>query len=182
MGLNNKKNGKIDANKEEIKELFNIISKQLDALSHFHYTPKPVVNDMNIISIKNNNNDMKSILIENINPTNESDANALAPEDIYKKKKGRKAALKSDAEYDRDDKKRLRSATKAKNRKEKKQKNIDDTMKAKADSTSKEARKLESKAIDDIMKTDKRIIQGKHSDSTSYNNSTSFFTKVQNQK
>lgn len=182
MGLNNKKNGKIDANKEEIKELFNIISKQLDALSHFHYTPKPVVNDMNIISMNNNNNDMRSILIENINPTNESDANALGPEDIYKKKKGRKAALKSDAEYDRDDKKRLRSASKAKNRKEKKQKNIDDIMKAKADSTSKEARKLENKAIDDIMKSDKRIIQGKHSDSTSYNNSTSFFTKVQNQK
>ena len=172
---------KLDANKEEIKELFNIINKQLDALSHFHYTPKPVVNDINITSIKNSSS-IRSILIENINPTSESDANALAPEDVYKKKTGRSAALKADVEYDRDDKKRLRQASKSKKRKEKKQKTIDDTMKAKANINSKEARKLDEKQVDDIIRTDKRVTQGKNSDSTSYSNSTTFFTKVQNLK
>jgi U3 small nucleolar RNA-associated protein MPP10 len=172
---------KLDANKEEIKELFNIINKQLDALSHFHYTPKPVVNDINITSIKNRSS-IRSILIENINPTSESDANALAPEDVYKKKTGRSAALKADAEYDRDDKKRLRLASKSKKRKEKKQKTMDDTMKAKANINSKEARKLDEKLVDDIIRTDKRVTQGKNSDSTSYSNSTTFFTKVQNLK
>jgi U3 small nucleolar RNA-associated protein MPP10 len=174
-----------DANKQEIKELFNIINKQLDALSHFHYTPKPVVNDINITSIKNTTtSNMRSILIENINPTNESDANALAPDEVYKKKTGRDASLKSNVEYDRDDKKRLRSASKSKKRKEKKQKTIDDTIKAKANIYSKEARKLDDKLVDDIIKQDKRVTIGKNStdDTSSFSNSKSFFTKVQNLK
>lgn len=177
-------NKNIDSNKEEIKQLFHIISKQLDGLSHFHYTPKPVVNDINITSIKNNNTSIKTILIENINPTNESDANALAPDEIYKKKTGRNASLKADVEHDRDDKKRLRSASKSKKRKEKKQKTTEDTAKAKANIYSKEARKLDEKQVDDIIKTDKRVVIGKNSteDTSSFTNSKAFFTKVQNLK
>ncbi|KAG6510368.1 hypothetical protein ZIOFF_028378 [Zingiber officinale] len=65
--------------KEELKAtmLFKKISLKLDALSHFHFAPKPVIEDM---SIQVN---VPALAMEEVAPLVASDAAMLAPEEIF---------------------------------------------------------------------------------------------------
>jgi len=155
-----------DSNKVLLKELFQKVCRQLDSLTHFHFTPKPVVIEPSISVTAA----LPSIAFEDIGVNAESSANAAAPGDIHRKKKGRDAALVADAELTREDRNRLRLAKKNKKRKEK-------GLHA---PTSKQ---LESNEIDNIFRHDKRVVSGNvvESKQVDYGNSSNFFKKLDNQ-
>ncbi|CAI2184095.1 11050_t:CDS:10, partial [Funneliformis geosporum] len=83
---------------------------QTNALSNFHYTPKPPKPEITIIS------DLPAISMEEVIPVNVSDAKLLAPEEVYDKKKGE---IKGETEKDSNEKKRAHVAKKRAKKKEK---------------------------------------------------------------
>ncbi|KAG6473399.1 hypothetical protein ZIOFF_067315 [Zingiber officinale] len=88
-----------DKLKIEATMLFKKISLKLDALSHFHFAPKPVIEDM---SIQVN---VPALAMEEVAPLVVSDAAMLAPEEIFHGK----GNIKEEAELTKEERKRRRA-------------------------------------------------------------------------
>ena len=166
-----------DENITNIKGLFHKICRQLDALSHFHYTPRPIVEEGNVAKEA-----LPSISLEDVTPTTESASSAFtnaAPETVHEKKRGRAAALVADAELTSDDKKRRRLASKATRRK---LRQADDVKERALSNTGKSSAKYEKLKTDEILRNDKRVTVQRHSgDNTDYTKSSKLFTQLQDQ-
>lgn len=104
-GLVSKASSATDELKKEASTLFKKLCLRLDALSHFHFTPKPVIEDM---SIQTN---VPALAIEEIAPLAVSDAAMLAPEEVFSGKGG---DLKEEAELTQAERKRRRANKKRK--------------------------------------------------------------------
>lgn len=81
--------------RNEMKMLFANLCSKLDALSNYHFAPRPVADEANVRS-----SSTPAIAMEEVLPLHVSDANGLAPEEIYGKKKGREAILRGESEMD----------------------------------------------------------------------------------
>ncbi|KAL5813858.1 hypothetical protein ACOSQ4_024499 [Xanthoceras sorbifolium] len=88
-----------DEQKKEASMLFKKLCLKLDALSHFHFTPKPVIEDM---SIQTN---VPALAMEEIAPIAVSDAAMLAPEEVF----DGKGDVKEEAELTQAERKRRRA-------------------------------------------------------------------------
>uniref|UniRef100_A0A2P2JRF4 U3 small nucleolar ribonucleoprotein protein MPP10 n=1 Tax=Rhizophora mucronata TaxID=61149 RepID=A0A2P2JRF4_RHIMU len=93
-----------DEQKKEASMLFKKLRLKLDALSHFHFAPKPLVEDM---SIQVN---VPALAMEEIAPLAVSDAAMLAPEEVF----SGKGDFKEDAELTQEERKRRRAKKKRK--------------------------------------------------------------------
>jgi U3 small nucleolar RNA-associated protein MPP10 len=169
---------KEDVNMTNIKGLFHKICRQLDALSHFHYTPRPIVEEANVSSQA-----VPSISLEDVTPVTESAntefANA-APEKLLEKKRGRAAALIADAELTSDDKKRRRLASKTVRRKQRQATEQTEKMLAQS---GKGSAKYEKEKTDEILRSDKRVTVQKYGDGDrmDYTKSSKLFSHLQEQ-
>ncbi|XP_018821282.1 U3 small nucleolar ribonucleoprotein protein MPP10 [Juglans regia] len=93
-----------DEKKKEASVLFKKLCLKLDALSHFHFTPKPVIEDMTIQT------NVPALAMEEIAPVAVSDAAMLAPEEVF----AGKGDIKEEVELTQADRKRRRANKKRK--------------------------------------------------------------------
>ncbi|CAD6271515.1 unnamed protein product [Miscanthus lutarioriparius] len=88
-----------DELKKEANTLFKRICLKLDALSHFHFAPKPVIEDMSVQA------NVPALAMEEIAPVAVSDAAMLAPEEIFEGK----GDVKEEGELTQAERKRRRA-------------------------------------------------------------------------
>ncbi|KAK6920692.1 U3 small nucleolar ribonucleoprotein complex, subunit Mpp10 [Dillenia turbinata] len=93
-----------DEQKKEASMLFKRLCLKLDALSHFHFAPKPVIEDMSIQA------NVPALAMEEIAPVAISDAAMLAPEEVF----SGKGDIKEEAELTQEERKRRRANKKRK--------------------------------------------------------------------
>ncbi|CAL1405226.1 unnamed protein product [Linum trigynum] len=93
-----------DEQKKEASTLFKKLCLKLDALSHFHFAPKPVIEDMSIQS------NVPALAMEEIAPDAVSDAAMLAPEEVF----SGKGNVKAEVELTQTERKRRRAKKKRK--------------------------------------------------------------------
>ncbi|XP_043726180.1 U3 small nucleolar ribonucleoprotein protein MPP10 [Telopea speciosissima] len=98
-----------DERKKEASLVFKTLCLKLDALSHFHFTPKPVIEDMSIQA------NVPALAMEEIAPVAVSDAAMLAPEEVF----SGKANLKEETELTKEERKRRRAKKKRRSKADK---------------------------------------------------------------
>ncbi|XP_017541432.1 U3 small nucleolar ribonucleoprotein protein MPP10 [Pygocentrus nattereri] len=84
----------------EIQKLMDTVFLKLDALSNFHFTPRPHVPEVKVVS------NLPSIMMEEVAPVSASSTTLLAPEEI--KEKNKAGDILGDSEKTATDKKRER--------------------------------------------------------------------------
>ncbi|XP_013385901.1 U3 small nucleolar ribonucleoprotein protein MPP10 [Lingula anatina] len=165
---------KTDPQHEDIKKMMQSLFIKLDALSNFHYTPKPAVPEVKIVS------NMPSIVMEEVAPLSASSAALLAPEEIQEKPKGDVKGKSEATGTDRKHERRLKKKVKRLKEKEKKkrQKLIE---KLKPGLSNKHSKKKALKELEKQEKSSKNltVIKEDKSRKAGLTSSKAFFTQLQ---
>ncbi|MFT7797167.1 U3 small nucleolar ribonucleoprotein MPP10 [Arapaima gigas] len=159
----------------EIQKLMDSLFLKLDALSNFHFTPKPPVPEVKVIS------NLPSITMEEVAPISVSNATLLAPEEI--KEKNKAGDLLGDSEKNSTDKKRERRKKKMLKRlrlqeKEKRKKLQDERQ---AGKNKKQSKAEAAENLKKITKGGKATILKDEGQDKALRSSQAFFSRLQDQ-
>ncbi|XP_063432396.1 U3 small nucleolar ribonucleoprotein protein MPP10-like [Mytilus trossulus] len=167
---------KTDQDHEAIKKMMQSLFIKLDALSNFHYTPKPAAPEIKIVS------NMPTISMEEVAPVSVSENVILAPEEIKEKMKGE---LKATTEKSETDKKRERRTKKNMKKKKRKEKNQREKLIEKLNPGlgNRYSKEKAQKELEKQSKSGKGVTMIKNHDKSkkksSLTSSKSFFTQLQ---
>lgn len=166
---------------EEVRQAaraqFAALCAKLDALSHLHYRPKPVIED---ITVKV---DVPAIMMEEVAPQFVSEASMRAPEEVFAAEAG--GAPRSEAELSREDRKRRRANKKRASKKRKSQKEEERAARAvaKGGTAPLAGRKSELEELErkkaKKAKGVKAVVEAPRID---YSKSAAMFAKIQEQR
>uniref|UniRef100_A0A1A8CBS4 U3 small nucleolar ribonucleoprotein protein MPP10 n=1 Tax=Nothobranchius kadleci TaxID=1051664 RepID=A0A1A8CBS4_NOTKA len=159
----------------EIQKLMDQLFVKLDALSNFHFTPKPPVPEVKVVS------NLPSVTMEEVAPVSTSDATLLAPEEV--KEKNKAGDLLGDTEKTSTDKKRDRRQKKKVKRLKIKEK--EKRQKLKEASKAGENRKLSKAEVTEnlkkLTKGGKAVILKDEGKDKALKSSQAFFSQLQDQ-
>ncbi|PRW59087.1 U3 small nucleolar ribonucleo MPP10-like isoform X1 [Chlorella sorokiniana] len=146
--------GAADDKDEEVRQAaraqFSALCAKLDALSHLHFTPRPVIEEVTVKV------DVPAIMMEEAAPQFVSGASMRAPEEVFASEAG--GAPRAEEEMEREDRKRRRAQRKRSGKKRRAGKEEERAARAaaqggtaplagrKSEAADREARKLERKA------------------------------------
>jgi U3 small nucleolar RNA-associated protein MPP10 len=163
--------------KNEMKMLFANLCSKLDALSNYHFAPRPVADEAEVKSSAT-----PAVAMEEVLPLHVSDAQAMAPEEIFANKKGRQSVLHGESEMNQTDRKRLRQSKKAARRKARKAKLADEKLISRLKpelglNNPYEKRKMREEL--QMARASGRVITGEIDQNEDYKTSAKFFQKMQ---
>lgn len=159
----------------EIQKLMDTLFLKLDALSNFHFTPKPPVPEVKVVS------NLPSITMEEVAPVSVSDGTLLAPEEI--KAKNKAGDILGDTEKTSTDKKRERRHKKTVKRLKIKEKEKRQKLKeAQATGENKKQSKAEvAENLKKLTKGGKATILKDEGKDKALRSSQAFFSELQDQ-
>jgi U3 small nucleolar RNA-associated protein MPP10 len=109
--------------KEEMRTLFANLCSKLDALSNYHFAPRPIAEEADVKPMTT-----PAIAMEEVLPLHVSDARGAAPQEVFASKRGRDGVLQADSEIGPSDRKRRRQLKKASRRKARREKQADEKL------------------------------------------------------
>ncbi|XP_017515376.3 U3 small nucleolar ribonucleoprotein protein MPP10 [Manis javanica] len=159
----------------EIQKMMDSLFLKLDALSNFHFIPKPPVPEIKVVS------NLPAITLEEVAPVSVSDAALLAPEEV--KEKNKAGDIKTAAEKTVTDKKRERRKKKFRKHmkikeKEKRRKLLE---KSKPDQAGKYTKAVASEKLKKLTKTGRALLLKDEGKDKALKSSQAFFSKLQDQ-
>ncbi|XP_025749012.1 U3 small nucleolar ribonucleoprotein protein MPP10 [Callorhinus ursinus] len=160
---------------KEIQKMMDSLFLKLDALSNFHFIPKPPVPEIKVVS------NLPAITMEEVAPVSMSDAALLAPEEV--KEKNKAGDVKTAAEKTATDKKRERRKKKYQKHmklkeKEKRRKLLE---KNHPDQAEKYTKAVASEKLKQLTKTGKASLLKDEGKDKALKSSQAFFSKLQDQ-
>ncbi|XP_003986941.2 U3 small nucleolar ribonucleoprotein protein MPP10 isoform X1 [Felis catus] len=160
---------------KEIQKMMDSLFLKLDALSNFHFIPKPPVPEIKVVS------NLPAITMEEVAPVSVSDAALLAPEEV--KEKNKAGDVKTAAEKTATDKKRERRKKKYQKRmklkeKEKRRKLLEKNNPGQAGKYTKAAA---SEKLKQLTKAGKASLLKDEGKDKALKSSQAFFSKLQDQ-
>ncbi|XP_073509007.1 U3 small nucleolar ribonucleoprotein protein MPP10 [Phyllobates terribilis] len=170
-----KKEEEEDPKHVEIQKLMDSLFLKLDALSNFHFTPKPVVPEIKVVS------HLPAISMEEVAPVGASEAALLAPEEI--KEKNKAGDIKTDAEKTATDKKRERRKKKAikRNKIKEREKRQKLSEKMRAAKGKKQSRQDAEASLKKLTKEGKATLLKDEGKDKALKSSQAFFSQLQDQ-
>ena len=167
-----------DKAKNEMKTLFANLCSKLDALSNYHFAPRPVADEADVRPVTK-----PAVAMEEVLPLHVSDARGVAPEEVYGTKRGREGVFRADSELDQEARKRQRSAKKAARRKARKEKLADEKLVSRLQpglglNNPYEKRKVREELA--AARARGKVTAGE-ADNNTYGKSTTFFKRMQNE-
>ncbi|XP_040825298.1 U3 small nucleolar ribonucleoprotein protein MPP10 [Ochotona curzoniae] len=159
----------------EIQKMMDSLFLKLDALSNFHFIPKPAAPEIKVVS------NLPAITMEEVAPVSVSDAALLAPEEI--KEKNKAGDIKTAAEKTATDKKRERRKKKFQKRmklkeKEKRRKQLE---KSDGDQAGKYTKARAAATVKHLTKTGRAALLKDEGKDKALKSSQAFFSKLQDQ-